>query len=236
MNNTLKRVLSGFAITGLMLIAVAPSADAASILLYDGSTYLVIHDNDGVAVPLGNTADQNPILGFVSFTGSIGVFTFTVASGQTKPLIGSEESPRMDLFVNATSSTSGTLSVLFSETDFGPSSAFAHATAAGVIGVFTPDPLNTISYRTLQDVGNSLFVGAEITSDSSGAGPFLFDSFGVLTTPGGPYSLTQEVSIHHNSAQTSFFSGALTVPDGGWAITLLGFALMGVEGLRRKFA
>ena len=45
------------------------------------------------------------------------------------------------------------------------------------------------------------------------------------------FSLAQSVAA---SPAPSGFSTAARVPDGGWTISLLGFALLGVAALRRK--
>jgi hypothetical protein len=98
--------------------------------------------------------------------------------------------------------------------------------ATGTLGLSS-----SVTYETRQGT-NSLFAGTTLTGPQSSNGS-VSGSFGSGT---GPYSLTQKVTITHGSLGSSAAIVKLSVPDGGWSITLLGLALVGVEGLRRKLA
>ena len=230
MNRTLRTLLSGFIIAILALVAV-PTADAASIRLTSGGDQVIIHD-EGV----GDFAPGAP--GVVAFFGSVGVFEFTGTLGVTKPATPSDP-PFMELHLNTTSTDAGVLEVEFSETGFGPSGTVAFAGGDGSAG---NTPGSGLVYDTFQDPGNILFGEAHlITTDATlTGGPYSFAQFGALSTGTAPYSLMQQLTVTHSSPGTTTFDGVLivlpqAVPDGGWAIGLLGFGLIGVERLRRRF-
>jgi hypothetical protein len=179
----------------------------------------------------------DPTLGQIFHAGTIGNFTFDVEVGTTKPIIGGTTSPILALTLGASSNAGGgTLFVDFSETGFGPSGSGAIASATGLTS-------GTVNYQTFQDPANNLFGGIAITATGTGPGPINFSDIGALSTTSPLYSLTQRFTIQHAGAGSTVIGESslivqpfvAPVPDGGWAVGLLGFALMGVEGLRRKF-
>ncbi len=241
MNKALRTLLSGLMIAALGLL-VAPSAEAAAIRISNGVSTININDfGEPPPGPIVGT-DTDPVLGSVFFTTNTlaGWQGVVLTAGSTKPALSTADAPRMLLTVTALSSggafnpATATLTVWFSDDSYGPSSNWAKATAEGVAA-------NTVTYETFQDAGNARFAETSlITSQIFPAGPFgppAVETTGFLPSGGGfPYSLTQKVTITHTAAN-QFSSGTFTlaVPDGGLALSLLGFALVGVEGLRRKF-
>ncbi len=225
MNNKVKTAVLG--LTMLVVgAAFVPSAEAASIRLFDGTTTITINDN---GEPLGDVADSNPVIGFVAFSGTIGVFNFVVASGQAFPLLGSLSDPEMQLNVIAVSNAPGTLTVSFSENGFGPSTGQFSATANGGTG-------GTVTYQTFQDPANVRFATTAPVAALGPLGPgFTGLAFGNLAALSAPYSLTQQLTITHpGAAATAVTANLQGVPDGGLSLGLLGIALMGIEGVRRK--
>ena len=218
MTRIFKSVLVLFA---LATVGIAPSAEAATIRLFDGTTTIDIQDNAGL--------DSDGDLGLIRFeagdpnSGAI----YTIELGATKPLVGSAASPAMffSLFVmNAV----GNFEISFSETGFSPISAVGRYGAFGMS--------DGIKYDVLLDPTNTLFGGPVIDSTTSTTNGFQFEKeLPLFSTQ--PYSLTQRFSFTmdaQNPVKNVTF-GALAVPDGGMTLSLFGLAVLGVEALRRKF-
>ncbi len=232
--NTPKLVLALLAIAVLGL-AGATSVEAASIRVFDvgSGTFLIINDNDG--------NDLIPATGAVAHSGSIGDFVVDFELGVTKPLVGSSSSPVMALTIGAVSGiTGGTLVIDFSETGFGPTGSLGGVAFAFGVGASG----GVVTYETFYDPANGLFGGTPLTSEGpTGPGAIGFNQTGSLSTTAFPYSLTQRLTITQGPGQTTSVGSSAqpvllvvqNIPDGGWAVGLLGFALMGVEGLRRKY-
>jgi hypothetical protein len=189
------------AAAGTFLAFLPGSARAnAELELISGSSDIVITDN----MP----GDLSGVAGQVLWAGTINGWNFTVNVGDTKPLLGSETSPQLDLSVTANSPGSANLVVKFSDTGFGP-------TSGAITSSSFQNGSSTATYSVLVDPNNVLFSGSS-TTDATLTGPYsitLIDTF----TPG-------TVSSDHRAS----------VPDGGTTIAFLGFALIGVEGIRRK--
>ena len=232
MNKTFKTLLSGLIVAGLSLMAV-PAVEGASIRVIDvaSSTVLIINDNDA--------NDLVGVTGVVAHSGTIGDFLVDFELGVTKPVVGSPAAPVMALTIGATSGlTGGTLVIDFSETGFGPTGSGGSLALATGLGVSA----GNVVYETYYDAGDALFGGTLLTSDGpTGPGAIVFNQTGsLLTTP--TFSLTQRLIIAQGPGGTTSLGSVqpvllalAPVPDGGWAVGLLGFALMGVEGLRRKY-
>jgi hypothetical protein len=228
MNNKLKIAVLGVA---MAFATAVPSVEAASILIYDGvHAPIVVDDNSAF--------DTNAATGIVAFSGGwADTFLFVAELGITKPALGTAEAPAMFSNVSATSNTGPQmLQVLFSETDFGPTSG-----TGTMLGLVDTTPDGSATYQVWQDAANTLFMGAVLGSGSV-VGPGIdlpiLDSFAV--TGGFPYALTQYFEIHHtgNLFVTTNIEAAFqvpaSVPDGGLTVTLLGLGLVGIERLRRR--
>jgi hypothetical protein len=212
----------------LLMAAVAGGALALSANATPTLTLDDLNGGPSVVITLvdGGVGDLNPLPGAVTYAGSIGNWFLNVTTGVTKPVIGSAASPEMDLAsVNATGPAGGNLLITFSESGFIPS-----GTASAVIGG-TLSHGGTLTYATgvnfglltLQSFSNG--GNADIGFSGSQSGSF-------AVAPG--YTLTQEVLIHHNATGITSFDAHLSVPDGGMTAGLLGFALVAIEGVRRK--
>ena len=226
--------LASFAVAVIGLVG-APVAEAAAIRVFDPATNtaVVINDQDVLL-------DESPAPGVVQHTGfAFANFMIDFELGITKPAnLITPTAPIMQLSVAASSNSATTqqLVIDFSETDFGPSGNLVVTSATGVT-------LGNVVYQTFQDTSNGLFGGTLLTTDSSGGPAITMSNGTTLSSTGFPYSLTQRWTITHGPGVvvTSVDPSLLVVspfvapvPDGGWAVGLLGFALMGVEGLRRK--
>jgi hypothetical protein len=172
----------------------------------------------------GGVGDFNSLPGAVSYSGALGNWILNVSTGVTKPALGSAAQPMMDLnSVNLAiggGNTLNTMKIVFTESGFlSPGLALA-----GIGG--TSD--GSVSYKTYVN-------GVPLTTQSFNGNPFSGSSSGLITVLDS-YSLTQEIDITKRGAGITSFNAAISVPDGGMTAALLGFALVGVEGWRRKMA
>jgi hypothetical protein len=217
--------ITNYLALGAIALGFSGAAQAVPTMkISDGISTITISD--------GGAGDSNASAGLVTWIGNIGVWNINVNTGVTKPAFGNAENPYMDLnFVNGSSSSAGTLTIWFSETDFSKNgTAFAKigGTAAG-----------TVSYETYYDTANALFGNSGALTNQS----FLAGAFSGSVT-GGPvmdpnvYSLTQKITITHSQQGISSGDAELTVPDSGSTIALLGAALatLGLISRRRKVA
>ena len=205
--------------TGAMVLLSAPSAYAVLILTLDDPSTVGVD----VTVADGN-AD-----GIVVFNGSFGVWTLSVTTGLSKPLVGSDLHPIMDLNTISVSSGAGTL--LLSLTD-----SFATAAAGDVIS----------------DIGGTIWSGggslaAAVSTNPGGPTgaahnfvlPGAFSGTSTGSAPAAPYDLNLSAELVHVGAGHSSFDWDVSVqdvsvPDGGDSIMLLGLSLLGLAGVRRK--
>jgi len=170
----------------------------------------LISGSSTIMVADGSSQDLSSAAGQVAWIGTINGWTFAITAGDTKPQLGSATSPQLDLGVLANVVGNGNLIVKFSDTGFGPSSGTVNST-------FFENGTSTASASVLIDSSDTLFGGTPST-DGTLAGPYsitLVDTF----TPG-------LVSSDHR----------VSVPDGGATVALLGFGLVAVESLRRRFS
>jgi hypothetical protein len=142
----------------------------------------------------------------------------------------------MDLNSVNVSGGAGTLTIRFSDNDFGPTTGNAFTSFGGTTtGSFT--------YDAFADATNSI-LGTDTPLGSLGAfGPGAFaGDVGLGAFPGtSPYALTQRVVITHAAAgDVTSFDARLTVregavPESGSTLALFGIAVLGIVGLRRRF-
>ena len=224
---TLRTLAATLAVTLVSLLAT-PSAEALSIVLSDGGAGLA-------TVTDGGPGDASPIAGIVAFSATVGVFEVVLTAGFSDPITGSATSPSLVFNLEALTTSGGTLTAMLSDNSFGPSGTTAHAT------ILSPPPLNlgpplplaatsTIGYGTYYSATNTEFALDTLLTLMLSPGA----ATGFLPSGTGPYSLTQLVQITSSPGVTTA-AATLSVPDGGLALSLLGFALVGVEGLRRRF-
>ena len=215
------------------LLALASAQAVPTLRISDGI-------NPDIIVVDGGGNDSSAMAGVVLFNGAIGNWIVNVVTTLTKPTVGSAQVPYLDLnSQNVSTGTGGTLTITFFDTDFGPTSPSGMLASIGG----TKPSSGTVSYNTFVDdanVGNTSGLGVTpLTSQSFGvpAGTAYSGTAGA-NLPNDPmttYALVQQVVITHGAGvQNTSFDASLTVPDGGTTVALLGFVLMGVEGLRRK--
>lgn len=195
--------------------------------IYAVPTITVTSGSSSVTIVDNGANDLNPSSGALAYTGQLGVFTFTLSTGITKPFAGTAAAPLFSLSENASASSAGTLLVSFSDTSFGPSSGVFNTTLGGGA---TAGSVNALFYK---DTTNTLFGTSSLMSTLSGSGT----QFAVVGTggnaPASAYSLTESVTITALGAGLTTFTATTSVPDGGSTIALLGLTLISAECIRR---
>lgn len=206
------------------IITTSLAAGALAWACSAGATpTLTLNDGLGhtVTVSDGSLHDSNPETGAVTWLGSLGAWKLNVTTGVSKPVIGGAGEPELDLVsVDATSKAGGSLTITLTDTGFmhdGVAKASIGGTSAG-----------GVTFTTWAD-------STQLTSQTFGKGAFSGASYGNVTAE-VPYSLSEQVVLTQRGAGVSSFDANLRVPDGGATAGLLGFGLVAIEGLRRRFA
>lgn len=196
------------------LSTVGTSAHAGLILtLSDGTNTTTVSD--------GSAGDLNPLAGAVVFSGSLGAWIVNVATGISKPIIGTPQTDEMHLnSVNVTGQTAGTITVTLEDDGFSK----LDATWVSAIGGVTS---GTIESQTFID-------GALVASyTTSGPGAFSDTQSGQVNAT-APYSMKLVGIITHTGGyQASSFDYVVSVPEPG-SLALMAGGLLGLVLLRRR--
>jgi hypothetical protein len=220
------RFLAASLAVALVSLLAVPSAEALRLrITASGGGFVDIVDD---AFP-----DFAPGQGGIVFVGDVGDFDLTVTTGLSDPISGSTGSPLMKLDVTAftPNAAGGTILVELTDTDFGPSTTGASA----VLNILALPANAFVAHKTYYDGGNAEFAQTVELTSQLGNGVSSDVETGSLPSGAAPYSLTQVVGIVLTSSGAASVQTALSVPDGGLALSLLGFGLVGLEGLRRRF-
>jgi hypothetical protein len=176
-----------------------------------------------------SVGDANPATSQVTWIGSLGNWNLNVDTGTSFPVIGTLDSPQLDLSFDATTSTGGTLWIYLSDNGFGPT--FNVSTLANIGGTTG----GTVSYWAFGGASNNLFDTTQLLFAGPFNGPsFSADVAGAAINNAGPYSLTEVIEITQPGAGTSSGDAMLSVPDGGTTALLLGAGLLGLGVVASK--
>jgi hypothetical protein len=242
--NEMKERSTILMIVALAVGVLAPNVQAGMVLSVDnlataGIDVIVV---DGLpagtptAIGVSTLADVDALAnGFISVNGALGVWSYNVTTGLSKPAIGGVTQPTMDLnTVDVTSSGPATLKIMLTDMGFATDPTWSSATLVSAWGGTSG---GTVTLDQIFDPSNTEF-GTSIYTLSSG--PWLKGAFSdtqslaVLLDPA--FSITEVAVITHAGAATTSFDATSTVVPVPGAI-LLGFLGLGAAGLKlRKFA
>lgn len=233
----LRKKLSLLGMVSAMGVAMAAQqAQAIPMLkLSDGVTTIEITDGDAL--------DTAANAGMIGYTGVIGNFTLNVTTGLTKPAIGTEYRPLMDvLSFHSTSLASGTLTLTMTETDYVPlDGGMRNYSYRSSIGGVT---LGTVTYQTYLDESNTPYEEAVLLGDMSATAGQSF-AFALdeerKYRPGQNYSLTSVITVHHTAGgqNTSFNAELRGIPNPEpvtGALSLMGLGALTSAMRRRQIA
>jgi len=221
----MKSVLKFFAV--FFAIAGVALGSRASIIVCD----LTISDGVDPSITIidNNTGDLNPTTGELTLSTNIGVWSLSISTGITTPVLGSLTNPVMDLVIQASSTGAGSLTYAFSQNAFSPAPGTLNAAVSGQVISGAP---TKVDYSVYGDTGNSL--GALTTllaTTGTNSLPISTSTSGAenLTTP---FSLTEVVQLTASGASAVSVDASLNViPEpSSAALTFLGLALF-VVGL-----
>ncbi len=218
----MKKYLLGLALASAALFCAAPAAQAAlQLRLTQGVNVVTIVDN-------ANT-------GAVTFNGSIGTYTLTVDTAQSKPLLGTAASPHMDLTFVANGV--GTLTIEAWDNGFTTSPAGVFTNIGGTVS--TSNAGNTVTYQSFTGVNGTPFDTSGNSSALLTRGPGAFSAVVPMSiTVPAPYSIEQKVVITHLTSGVSSGDADLqAVPaPAGLVLLAVGAPFLAVGYYRRKKA
>jgi hypothetical protein len=219
-----KNLLKLGAVASAILLGGYSIANAVPTLtISDGTTTVTILDN--------GAGDQSATAGWVLWSGNFGVWDVIVDTGITKPIGGfSAINPGLDLGFQVSSTAAGSLTMTWSDTDFGPWSGGFAADIGGTLAAGA-----SISYSTYYSKANTVPAGTPLTSTLSS----FSGAAANVGNLGFPYSLSEVVILTQRQAGVSSGNAELhgvPVPDAGSTLILLGttMSMLGVYDRSRR--
>lgn len=187
-------------LAALSFVAARDSVRAeASLFISDGVNSLTITD--------GSANDSNPLVGVITYNNQLDAsspWSINVTTGISKPNLGSDLIPFMDLSsVNVSSSSGGTLTVEFSDNNFGP------LLPGSFISEIGGTSGGTVQFQTWYDLGNTLFAKTTQAGSLSFDGT-PFSGYAVTDRPAdGSVSLTLQTVITHTGVEVTSYDAAM---------------------------
>lgn len=239
-----------------VLLGSAQEADAAATMIIRDPDAVwadvIIIDEQNVFVPFDCDATNNPniaifpdippqctlagdlqlgVPGAVGFIGNLPLsnWNLDLFFGLTKPAIGSEQEPEVDLFLLANSAGADRVQVIFTDDSF-PNTFQTYIARAGVGGT----TVGSVSYQTFWDPDNVQFAQQTLIAEFLGLGVGAFsDQVGIPLVINDIFSLTQIVSIDHSvTGLTSLDANLMLSPSvGGFELPIdnVSLVLAGVQ-------
>jgi hypothetical protein len=225
MKNVFKNLVVSLAIMGVAQVAHGtPSGPTLSIS--DGVDPVITITDNG-------PGDLNPGTGELTMSTNVGVWSLSIATGVSKPALGSSTNPVMDLVIQASSTGAGSLTYTFSDAGFGPAPGTLNAAVSGQLISGAP---TTVGYSVYGDSNN---VEGALTTLLTTTGtiplPLLTSNAGSLPSS-SPFSLSQVVLLTASGASAVSVDASLSViPEpSSAALTFLGLAFLVVRLARRR--
>ncbi|MDA8091634.1 MAG: PEP-CTERM sorting domain-containing protein [Nitrospiraceae bacterium] len=223
-----KLTLLALAVLTLAFLMQAPIAGATpmTLSLSDGTNTQTITD--------GSLADINPITGAITWGGSVGSWVLNVATGTSKPFLGSAADPQLDLnSVDAYASNNGTLTLTLIDSGFSMDNIGLIDNVGGTLGADTTGTFSASLNGHQVDIG-ALFPSTphSISSSSLAAYALAGDNNtleiqDVLTVSGF------SPNNHNPITETSFDHNLSSVPEPS-TFLLMGLGLLGAAFFMKR--
>jgi hypothetical protein len=224
----MKRGLKNF-VVALVVVGVAGVAHGSAL-----PPVLSISDgvNPVITVFDNLAGDMNLATGELTVSTNIGVWTLSISTGLSKPVLGGATNPVMDLVIQASSTGAGSLTYKFSDNNFGPAPGTLKSAISGHVISGAP---TTVDYSVYGDQGNTaLALTTLLTTTGTNSLPILTSNSGPLALS-SPFSLTEVVQLTASGASAVSVDASLSViPEPSTTtLTFLGLAFL-VVGLARR--
>jgi hypothetical protein len=225
----MKRGLKNFlaVVASLGVVGVAYAIPVGAILsVSDGVTSITLTDNF--------VGDLNAAIGELTLSTNVGVWSLSISTGITKPVLGSTTNPVMDLVIQASSTGAGSLTYTFSDNNFGPAPGTLTSAISGHVISGAP---TTVDYSVYGDGGNTLGTLASLlTTTGTNSLPVLTSNSAPLVLS-APFSLSEVVQLTASGASAVSIDASLNVtpiPEPSTVVTtFLGLTFL-VAGLARR--